>query len=44
MDLDLIEKVSGVDRNEILNGKSKEVSLTINDYNSSMYIENRNSY
>lgn len=44
MDLDLIEKVSGIDKSEILHNKSKEVPLTINDYNSSMYIENRNSY
>lgn len=47
MDLDLIEQVSGIDKKDILReriNKSKSNPLTINDYNSSMYIENRNSY
>lgn len=47
MDLDLIEQVSGVDKKDILKeriNKSKFNSLTINDYNSSMYLENKNSY
>lgn len=49
MDLDLIEKVSGMDKKEFLNkrikkNKSKDVPLTLNNYDSSMYIENRNSY
>ena len=49
MDLDLIEKVSGMDKKEFLNkrikkNKSENVPLTINSYDSSMYIENRNSY
>ena len=49
MDLDLIEKVSGMDKKEFLNkrikkNKSENVPLTLNNYDSSMYIENRNSY
>lgn len=47
MDLDLIEKVSGVDKRKILlkrMNKSKSVPLTVNEYDSNMYIENRNSY
>ena len=47
MDLDLIEKVSGVDKKKIIlkrTGKSREVPLTLNKYDSSMYVENKNSY
>ena len=47
MDLDLIEKVSGVDKRKLLlkrMSKSSEVPLTLNKLNSNMYIENRNSY
>lgn len=49
MDLDLVEKMSGIDKKDFLNkrikeNKSKDLSLTLNDYDSSMYIENRNSY
>ena len=47
MDLDLIEKVSGIDKNKIIlksKEKSKDVSLTLNEYDSNMYLENRNSY
>ena len=47
MDLDLIEKVSGVDKKNLLLkriNKSKSVPLTENEYDSNMYIENRNSY
>jgi len=47
MDLDLIEKVSGVDKRKILlkrMGKSKDVPLTLNQYDSNMYVENKNSY
>ena len=48
MDLDLVEKMSGIDKREFLKKrreeKSKSVPLTINDYDSSMYLENRNSY
>ena len=47
MDLDLIEKVSGVDKRKlILNkiAKSNEASLTFKDNDSNMYLENRNSY
>ena len=43
MDLDLIEKISGVDKKEILDkriDKSDSLPLTINNYNSSMYLEN----
>ena len=47
MDLDLIEKVSGVDKNKILlkrMGKSSDLPLTLNKANSNMYVENKNSY
>ena len=47
MDLDLIEKVSGVDKRKIIlkrMGKSKDLSLTLDKYDSNMYLENRNSY
>ena len=47
MDLDLIEKVSGVDKRKIILkriNKSKEVPLTLNEYDSNMYLENKNSY
>lgn len=49
MDIDLVEKMSGIDKKVFLNKKIKEhksndVSLTLNDYDSSMYLENRNSY
>lgn len=47
MDLDLIEKVSGVDKRKIIlkrMNKSNEVPLTLNEYDSNMYLENRNSY
>ena len=47
MDLDLIEKISGVDKRKILlkrMNKSKDIQLTLNDHNSNMYIENKNSY
>ena len=47
MDLDLIEKVSGIDKRKIIlksKDKSKDVSLTLNEYDSNMYLENRNSY
>lgn len=47
MDLDLIEKVSGVDKRKILlkrMNKSKDIQLTINNHDSNMYVENRNSY
>jgi len=49
MDLDLIEKMSGIEKKEFLNkrikkNKSSDVPLTINNYDSNMYLENRNSY
>ena len=47
MDLDLIEKVSGVDKRKILlkkEYKSNNLPLTSNNYNSNMYVENKNSY
>ena len=49
MDLDLIEKMSGIDKKEFLNKRIKENkmnshSLTLDNYDSSMYLENRNSY
>ena len=47
MDLDLIEKVSGVDKRKIILkriNKSKEAPLTLNEYDSNMYLENKNSY
>ena len=49
MDLDLVEKMSGVDKKDFLNkriknNKSMNVPLTINNYDSSIYIENKNSY
>ena len=47
MDLDLIEKVSGIDKRKIIlkrMGKFNEVPLTLKDYDSSMYLENKNSY
>ena len=49
MDLDLVEKMSGIDKKEFLKKRIKDnkldnVSLTLNQYDSSMYLENRNSY
>ena len=47
MDLDLIEKVSGVDKKKILlkrMSKSNNVPLTLNNNDSNMYLENKNSY
>lgn len=49
MDLDLVEKMSGVDKKDFLkkkidDNKLHNVSLTLNKYDSSMYLENRNSY
>ena len=47
MDLDLIEKVSGVDKNKLIlksKYKSKNVPLTLDNNDSNMYLENRNSY
>ena len=49
MDLELVEKMSGVDKKDFLNkriknNKSMNVPLTINTYDSSIYIENKNSY
>ncbi len=47
MDLDLVEKMSGIDKKVFLRKKiekSKGNSLTLNNYDSSMYLENRNSY
>ena len=49
MDLELVEKMSGVDKKDFLNkriksNKSMNVPLTINNYDSSIYIENKNSY
>lgn len=49
MDLDLVEQMSGIDKKVFLNKKinehkSNDVSLTLNDYDSSMYLENKNSY
>ena len=47
MDLDLIEKVSGVDKRKIIlkkESKSKDVPLTLHKYDSNMYSENKNSY
>lgn len=49
MDLDLVEKMSGIDKKDFLNkriqeNKSQGLSLTLNNYDSSMYIENNNSY
>ena len=47
MDLDLIEKISGVDKRKIIfkrMGKFDKVPLTLKDYDSSMYLENKNSY
>lgn len=42
MDLDLIEKVSGIDKRKIIlkrDEKSKDVSLTLNPYDSNMFLE-----
>lgn len=47
MELDLIEKMSGIDKKVFLRKKiekSKGNPLTLNNYDSSMYLENRNSY
>ena len=49
MDLELVEKMSGIDKKELLqkridSTKSKDVSLTLKSPDSSMYLENRNSY
>lgn len=49
MDLELVEKMSGVDKKDFLNrrineNKSIVHSLTLNNYDSSIYIENKNSY
>ena len=49
MDLDLVEKMSGIDKKYFLKkrieeNKSKDVPLTLDNYDSSMYLENRNSY
>ena len=49
MDLDLVEKMSGVDKKDFLKRriekkKIEDVSLTLSNYDSSMYLENRNSY
>lgn len=47
MDLDLIEKVSGVDKRKIVlkrEEKSKGVPLTLNEYDSNMCLGNKNSY
>lgn len=47
MDLDLVEKMSGIDKKVFLRKKiekSKGNSLTLNSYDSSMYLENKNSY
>ena len=49
MDLDLVEKMSGIDKREFLRkrikeNKSSDIPLTLNEYDSSMYLENRNSY
>ena len=47
MDLDLVEKMSGIDKKVFLRKKiekSKGNSLTLNGYDSSMYLENKNSY
>lgn len=49
MDLDLVEKMSGIDKRDFLkkkidDNKLNNVSLTTNNYDSSMYLENRNSY
>lgn len=46
MDLDLIEKISGIDKKDILlkrMGKTNCVTLTMRDYTSNMYLEG-NSY
>ena len=49
MDLDLVEKMSGMNKKDFLRkrikeNKSQDLSLTLDNYDSSMYIENRNSY
>ncbi len=49
MDLDLVEKMSGIDKRDFLkkkidDNKLNNVSLTLDNYDSSMYLENRNSY
>lgn len=46
MDLDLIEKVSGVDKKELLKERidNSKHPLTIDLYNSNIYLENNNSY
>ena len=49
MDIELVEKMSGIDKREFLKkkiseNKSYDHPLTLNDYDSSMYLENRNSY
>lgn len=46
MDLDLIEKVSGVDKKELLKERidNSKHPLTIDFYNSNIYLENNNSY
>lgn len=46
MDLDLIEKVSGIDKKELLKERMDNSNhpLTINTYNSNIYLENNNSY
>ena len=48
MDLDLVEKMSGIDKKEFLKKRIEDnsggVLLTTDNYDSSMYLENKNSY
>ena len=48
MDLELVEKMSGIDRKYFLKkrieDKTNSVPLTFKEYDSSIYLENRNSY
>ncbi len=47
MDLDLIEKVSGIEKGKIIlkrMEKTKGVPLTLNNNDSNMCLENKNSY
>lgn len=46
MDLDLIEKISGVGKSELLKERihNSKLPLTIDTFNSNIYLENKNSY
>jgi hypothetical protein len=47
MDLDLVEQMSGIDKRTFLSKRIKDnyhSQLTTNNYDSSIYVENKNSY